>query len=112
VSGYFDDDGKVIQFGVAEVPEKGNAHVTSRPISQLSSHYLSDVGQALNYWGFGFVNDWGRYVCVVPDWFSVLVTATLVAAPWLRWRFSLRTLLIATTLVTVVLGLIVYATRQ
>ena len=40
--------------------------------------------------------------------------AALAAAPWIRWsrRFSLRTLLIATTLVAVVLGLIVYAARQ
>jgi hypothetical protein len=29
-------------------------------------------------------------------------------APWLRWRFKLRALLIATTLVAVVLGLFVW----
>jgi hypothetical protein len=43
-----------------------------------------------------------------PHWFPVLLFATFAAAPWLRWRFSLRTLLIATTLVAVVLGLIVW----
>ena len=39
-----------------------------------------------------------------------LVVPFILAAaiPWLRWRFSLRTLLIATTLVAVVLGLIVW----
>src|SRR4051812_45703137 len=36
-----------------------------------------------------------------------LFFAVLAALPWLRWRFSLRTLLIATTLVAVVLWLIV-----
>jgi hypothetical protein len=43
----------------------------------------------------------------------VLFFATLgiVAAPFIKWRFSLRTLLIATTLVAVVLGLIVWAVR-
>jgi hypothetical protein len=46
----------------------------------------------------------------VPICFPVLATATLAALPWLRWRFSLRTLLIAMTLVAVVLGLIVWAT--
>jgi hypothetical protein len=30
------------------------------------------------------------------------------ALPWLRWRLSLRTLLIATTLVAAMLGVIVY----
>jgi hypothetical protein len=39
-----------------------------------------------------------------------LVSATPAALPWTRWsrRFTLRTLLIATTLVAVVLGLIVW----
>jgi hypothetical protein len=36
----------------------------------------------------------------------------ILVIPWLRWRFSLRNLLIATTLVAVVLGLAVYATRK
>jgi hypothetical protein len=40
-----------------------------------------------------------------------LLFAILAALPWLRYRFSLRTLLIATTLVAVVLGAIAYATR-
>jgi hypothetical protein len=48
----------------------------------------------------------------VPNWLLVVPLAIAVAIPWLRWRFSLRTLLIATTLVAVVLGLIVYAARQ
>lgn len=34
--------------------------------------------------------------------------AALAIAPWLRWRFSLRTLLVATTLAAFVLGLSVW----
>ena len=41
-----------------------------------------------------------------PYWLAVAICAAISAAPWLRFRFSLRTLLIATTLVAVVLGLI------
>ena len=48
----------------------------------------------------------------IPYWSLLLPMAALAAAPWLRWRFSLRTLLIATTLVAVGLGLIVWAARQ
>ena len=44
---------------------------------------------------------------MVPDWFLILVVAALSAAPWIPGRFSLRTLLIATTLIAVVLGLVV-----
>jgi hypothetical protein len=49
---------------------------------------------------------------VVPVWFVLILLAALASLPWLRWRFSLRTLLIATTLVAVVLGLVVGAARN
>jgi hypothetical protein len=47
----------------------------------------------------------------IPHWFSVGVTASIAAASWFGWarNFSLRTLLIATTLVAVALGLVVWA---
>jgi hypothetical protein len=48
---------------------------------------------------------------MLPYWFGVLLSATFATLPWIPTRFSLRTLLIATTLVAVVLGLIVFATR-
>ena len=51
------------------------------------------------------------WVLVMPHWFLVLVVATLSALPWFRWRFSLRTLLIVTTLIAVALGAIGYAVR-
>jgi hypothetical protein len=51
-----------------------------------------------------------------PHWFLVALSAAFVFVPWLpwhklRWRFSLRTLLIVTTLVAVVLGLVVWMAR-
>jgi hypothetical protein len=51
----------------------------------------------------------------IPYWPLVLLFAAMAVAPWkrqLKFRFSLRTLLIATMLVAVVLGLAVYAARQ
>lgn len=46
----------------------------------------------------------------VPYWSLVLVTATLAALPWIpsSSRFSLRTLLLATTLLALILGIVVY----
>lgn len=59
--------------------------------------------------------------CVVigfPDWLVVIAAGLLATTPWTKciWRtipsrFSLRTLLIATTLAAVVLGLAVWAVR-
>jgi hypothetical protein len=47
---------------------------------------------------------------VMPYWLPIFSTVALAAIPWLRWRFSLRTLLIATTLIAVGLG--VFAWRH
>jgi hypothetical protein len=49
-----------------------------------------------------------------PYWFLLPLTTALTVAPWIRWtkRFSLRTLLIATTLVGLVLGLVVWASSR
>jgi hypothetical protein len=57
---------------------------------------------------------WGHFqynegVLSLPYWFVIAMSAALATVPWLRWRFTLRTLLIATTLVAVMLGLIVWS---
>ena len=65
--------------------------------------------RVLGYFGYG------GGVVALPYWFAVLLAVTLAVAPWVRqlnWRFSVRTLLITTTLVAVVLGLSVYAARK
>jgi hypothetical protein len=48
-----------------------------------------------------------------PVWMLTLFVTALTAVPWFPWskRFSLRTLLIATTLVAVVLGLVMWVSR-
>ncbi len=49
----------------------------------------------------------------VPQWMHIIFTGTLAVLPWITRlrRFSLRTLLLATTLVAVVLGLVVWMVR-
>jgi hypothetical protein len=49
----------------------------------------------------------------IPYWFPVLLSVTFAAVPWFPWskRFSLRTLLVVTTLVAMVLGLAVWSVR-
>jgi hypothetical protein len=51
---------------------------------------------------------------VIPYWLLTVIVSATAASPWIRWsnRFSLRTLLIATTLVAVVLGIVVYAASR
>jgi hypothetical protein len=66
-------------------------------------------------WGFAFFISPKITAYAIPHCFFVLLFTTLAAAPWihkLNWHFSLRTLLIATTLVAAVLGLAVCAARK
>src|SRR5262249_46214756 len=88
-------------------------------ISPPDDMFLGRLGFLMDLqsvWGFGAASYSGRSVVTVPFWFVTLLSALLDGLPWLSSlprssRFSLRTLLIATTLVAVVLGLIVWAAR-
>jgi hypothetical protein len=69
---------------------------------------------------FAFNRDWKHWAYSrdksdfsfrFPIWLACTVFATLSLIAWLPSHFSLRTLLIATTLVAVVFGAIVYAER-
>jgi hypothetical protein len=75
---------------------------TSSPTTNFDS-FLDGKGVL----GFGRIDQDMSTIVFAPYWFFVLFTVTLAAIPWLPWRFSLRTLLIAITLVAVVLGLVV-----
>ena len=58
--------------------------------------------------GFGWNSDHPGVNCAyAPLWFIAATSAAFATVPWLPRRFSLRTLLIATTLLAVVLGLAV-----
>jgi hypothetical protein len=65
----------------------------------------------------GFHSSWkgGIGRAQVQDWLPMLILSVLAVSPWirqLRWRFSLRTVLIAMTLVAVVLGLVVWLSAR
>jgi hypothetical protein len=78
------------------------------------------------FWGTLVVRDWRALVGDTPPevvnhtigidhrtlvmaiWLPALLSCVIAVCPWLPLQFSLRTLLVATTLVAVVLGLIVW----
>jgi hypothetical protein len=55
---------------------------------------------------FSNTNRWKRSVVFIPYWFLAILSIALTVAPWIHWskRFSLRSLLIATTLIAVLLA--------
>ena len=84
----------------------------------MSSVNLSDLEKAgvplrlPSWYGFEFRRGPKYFQFALPNWLLILAATGLSAAPWIRWQFSLRTLLIAMTLLAVGLGLAVYANRN
>jgi hypothetical protein len=64
-----------------------------------------------NAFGFEAKRFGSGFSITTPYWFWTTFVAAVGAVPWLRWRFSLRTLIITTTFVAGVLGLIVWSAR-
>jgi hypothetical protein len=66
---------------------------------------LQNWGKAAPRWSFGDQDFWS-----VPIWLPVMLASVLAVATLIPWSlsFTLRTLLIATTLIAVGLGLIVW----
>ena len=92
--------GMVVDEQYSQEAYSSYVHLDSRSSYRLKNppwHFVRHDG-----FTFGFI---------IPHWFPVLLAIAVVGVPWLRipTRFSLRTLLIATTLAAVVLGLGVWA---
>jgi hypothetical protein len=85
------------------------------PRTTIGKSYLSvEAGDAADWrkggvLGFAYYDDSFVTAFIAPHWLPALLSAALAVIPWISrsWRFSLRTLLIATTLVAVGLGVIV-----
>jgi hypothetical protein len=86
--------------------------MTSQPTGKLSAELRA--GQIRSN-GIGFAGDfaWNYSYLILPYWFAVLIAGAFSLARWsqVKYRFSLRTLLIATTILAVILGMIAWLDR-
>jgi hypothetical protein len=97
----------VVAVGVRHVTE--NFRIDHRPVAEWRTMHSGPS----QLWG-GTMLTQSTSAIYIPCWLLVLVSVILAGVPWRKTfgrRFSLRTLLIATTLIAVVLGLIVWAAR-
>jgi hypothetical protein len=53
----------------------------------------------------------GDYTICFPTWCAAAAAGIAAAVPWVPWRFSLRIMLLATTLLALVLGFIITTSR-
>jgi hypothetical protein len=75
-------------------------HAWSNPAGGRRAWSTSDSSE---FAGFRY----GTFFAAMPHWLAILLMSLLGGVPWIRWRFSVRILLIATTLVAVGLGMVV-----
>lgn len=93
-----------------------NGHLVAQPAPTMPTkrNFVYSTGPASGNIGNPFVFGFARQpvpYATAPHWFVFLAAGAFTFLPWLRWRFSLRTLLVATTLVGLILGLLVYALK-
>jgi hypothetical protein len=101
--------------------EFGTTYYVPFPLGATSGKYWNFSSSAIEPDEFSvrtvpfvrYLNTGGGGEILVPFWVPTLICAVVAAVPWIPCskRFGLRTLLIATTLVAVVLGVIVILSR-
>jgi hypothetical protein len=103
----------------------GNGRVTFQSWEELgrrpTGFFNSNSADSSFYWSLRKISPLGIFVrpririfeAWCSHWILAILAAALAAAPWIKWsrRFSLRTFLIAITLVALALGLIIATTR-
>jgi hypothetical protein len=75
-------------------------------VGSADTHFFTTWGFALPHTAFNDIR------IIFPHWLPIALSLALAVAPWLKesWRFSLRTLLIAVTLLAVLLGAVIAVT--
>jgi hypothetical protein len=83
------------------------AHAMSVSLEEVYSEFYLSAGLGVHSRGPG------DFVLLLPSWFMLGLMSTLAVVSWPRrtYRFSLRTMLIATTVAAIALGVIVVLSR-
>ena len=93
-------------------PPEPSSNIDSFFVASLPTYDESKTFYKDDVLGFYFKRMQSGFRLDLPFWFAMLFSTSFAIVPWRRqinWRFSLRTLLIATTLIAVVLGLVVWS---
>ena len=86
-----------------------NVEPSPLPVADLKWYWVhyqtAGISPDIPHWAYLRVSN--SVSIIFPHWFPALLTAMLAAAPWIKWRFSVRTLLVATGVVAAILGVAV-----
>jgi hypothetical protein len=94
--------------------EDGRLRIQHWPIDRQKPNPMEQVRQShMTLLGFGMIGDSTEFAVFIPYWFLCGVSGACAALLWpIKSRqFKLQTLLIATTLIAVLLGIIAWAAK-
>jgi hypothetical protein len=102
------DDEEAFPTGVMDTSRLGFG-ILRRPAYVIPEMVFTDASKpgVVTTWNSGTMYLKGT-AWMVPDWFLILLAIALAISAWARKAFSLRTLLLATTLVAIGMGLIAW----
>jgi hypothetical protein len=96
--------------GVVTLSSSNAIRFSGTPRWEWESTPVGDLmPDALRGWHFRFDRN-GMFVRF-PLWLPVTIFMLSAAAPWIRWSFSLRTMMIASAAIALMLGLALYFGR-
>jgi hypothetical protein len=100
----------IVKFAYADIRGTPDMQLTRRAVRKYPVEGATLISTIRHrFLGFGYLDD--RHTYFVPYWFLTSLTGIFAAFAWVPCRFRLRTLLIATTLVAVALGLVMWAAK-
>jgi hypothetical protein len=98
--------GTTAWYHASGLPFSGNCAIESHSVELLTQ------GIELRPWLEELVDiQLVRRPVILPHWVFIFLFAAFSAAPWIHWRFGLRTLLSVITLIAVFLGWAVYTLK-
>jgi hypothetical protein len=95
-------------------PTRGDHFLASLPLEKVSPPtFVKETGETnLSRIGWGWSFSANGFGVLLPHWVFPVLSAIIAAAPWF-WpkQFTLRALLIAVTLISVLFGLVMWTSR-
>jgi hypothetical protein len=82
---------------------------------RASSYYENDIEESarpLSTRAFDWKAEPGCFALFFAHWLLLVPALLLTVVPWMRWQFSMRTLLIGMTVVAVMLGIAMWAAHR
>ncbi len=102
-----------VGLGTATFPQSALLSFNAVPVDNVRQVWLRTKVKPPSPWLGGILTRMNAVMVFMPMWLATGAIVLVSAGPWIHWpsRFSLRTMLLTTTLVAALLGLVMWSLR-